>query len=372
MPNIYQEILDFIANPQPARFADLAQRVFRHQFDSVPHYRAYCESRGANPSGIGSIDDIPLVSAAAFKYADLTHDQSGPRLEFLTSGTTLGRSHRGRHVVMHPEVYRASALTHLKRMLFADEVRPRMLAMHPGSDVMPESSLSTMVTWCIEEFGAGATLYAANRQGVDIAAAVEFLRSAPEDRTPVCILTTTAAFASLCNYLESTSGRVGLPAGSRLMDTGGAKGQAIPLTSSQVIARAGEFLAIEPDLVINEYGMTELCSQLYDATRFNSHEVAGTDRVKIAPPWLRVRAVDPVTLAGVPDGEMGLLAFFDLANVGSVSAVMTEDIGVVRDDRVRLVGRAAASEARGCALAIGEFEAVERKRQNHVATSAAS
>lgn len=372
MPDIYQEILEFIRNPQPSRFDELAIRAFRHQFDWVRNYRAYCESRGADPSQIRSVDEVPVVSTAAFKYANLAHDELAPRLEFLTSGTTLGRSHRGRHVVMHPEIYRASALAHLRRMLFADGARSRMLAMHPGSDVMPESSLSTMVTWCIEEFGARTMLYAANRQGVDIAAAEDFLRRAAADREPVCILTTTAAFASLCEHIETSSERIDLPAGSRLMDTGGAKGQAIPLTPAEVIGRARQFLGIEPDLVINEYGMTELCSQLYDATRFNSREVASGPRVKIAPPWLRVRALDPVTLAGVSDGEMGLLAFFDLANVGSISAVMTEDIGVVRGDRVRLVGRAAASEARGCALAIGEFEAVERKRQNRNAASVAS
>ena len=40
------------------------------------------------------------------------------------------------------------------------------------------------------------------------------------------------------------------------------------------------------------------------------------------------------------DGEIGLLTFFDLANVGSVSAVMTEDLGWVERGRVRVLGRA--------------------------------
>ena len=54
-----------------------------------------------------------------------------------------------------------------------------------------------------------------------------------------------------------------------MMDTGGAKGQAVPMQATEVIARAGDLLAIAPAMVINEYGMTELCSQLYDATPFN-------------------------------------------------------------------------------------------------------
>jgi Acyl-protein synthetase, LuxE len=363
---IAQDVLDFIASPLQSRFSALAVKVFRHQFDAVPSYRAYCESRGANPERVASIDDIPAVSPAAFKYADLSQRGDGARLEFLTSGTTLGRDRRGRHVLWYPEVYRASAIAHLKSMLFRDGARPRMLAMHPGSDMMPESSLSTMISWCIDQFGAGERLYAANRQGVDLEAAVKFLRQSKTANAAVCILTTTAAFAALCAHLEGESDRIALPAGSRMMDTGGIKGQVIPLNPGEVVAHAGKCLGIEPDLVINEYGMTELCSQLYDATAFNSRDaMPAGERVKIAPPWLAVRAIDPATLSRVPDGETGLLAFFDLANVGSVSAVMTEDLGIVEGNRVRVLGRAATSDARGCALAIGEFEAAEVNRSHH-------
>ncbi len=150
------------------------------------------------------------------------------------------------------------------------------------------------------------------------------------------------------------------------MDTGGAKGQAVPMQAAEVIAQAGELLAIAPAMVVNEYGMTELCSQLYDATPFNCPGLSNTttqDRFKIPPPWMRVTARDPVTLRPMPDGEIGLLTFFDLANVGSVSAVMTEDLGSVERGRVRVLGRATGREARGCALAIGQFSAAEAARR---------
>ena len=132
------------------------------------------------------------------------------------------------------------------------------------------------------------------------------------------------------------------------MDTGGAKGQVVPMQASEVAARAGETLAIAPAMVINEYGMTELCSQLYDATLFNCRGVSDAqERFKIPPPWLRVTARDPVTLRAMPDGEIGMLTFFDLANVGSVSAVMTEDLGFVERGRVHFeeqVGRLGVGE----------------------------
>ena len=85
--------------------------------------------------------------------------------------------------------------------------------------------------------------------------------------------------------------------------------------------------------------------------------------MKIAPPWLRAAAVDPSSLKAVAPGEIGMLRFFDLANVGSVSMILTEDFGTVNEcgDRVRVMGRAGVAEPRGCALAIEEFEAAENR-----------
>ena len=233
-----------------------------------------------------------------------------------------------------------------------------MLAMHPTADAMPESSLGRMISWCVEEFGAGASLAAASRERVDVRAAIRFLAKAEASGQAVCILGTTAAFATLFSELRERGEKYRLAKGSRMMDTGGAKGQATPLTADEVILTAGDLLAIAPAMVINEYGMTELCSQLYDATPFNSPGVTeASERLKIPPPWLRVTARDPITLMPVADGEIGMLTFFDLANVGSVSAVMTEDFGIVERGRVRVLGRGVAGEARGCALAIGQFSA---------------
>ncbi len=359
------DIIDFIRCPGPrTRFTELAIEVFRYQFGQVPLYRAYCEAYGITDLNVNSLHMIPYVSALAFKYAELVNLAESSRagaLQFSTSGTTQGADRRGRHVVPYPEIYRASAMAHLRTMLFPDRQPLRMLAMHPGAAVMPESSLSTMISWCADEFGNGKSAFVADRRRVEYGAAAAALGRAAADREPVCILTTTAAFAGLCAHLERNHERINLAEGSRMMDTGGAKGQVSPLTPAEVIARAGESLGIAPDLVVNEYGMTELCSQLYDATAFNSGDLRQpAERVKIAPPWMMPRALDPVTMEPVAEGEAGLLAFFDLANFGSVSAVATEDVGIVEGNRVRVIGRAAAAAARGCALAIGEFDAVER------------
>ena len=360
--SIYEQVLRFIHRPEPELFQRLALEVFRHQFETVGPYRRYCEDRGVDPAAVNRMDEIPAVSNVAFKYAEVAADGAA-RLPgatvFLTSGTTQGKEHRGRHVVPQPEIYRASAVAHLRTMLFPDARRMPILAIHPTADVMPESSLATMVGWCIDEFATRRHL-AASRDRVDVASAIAFLAECEAAHEPVCILGTTAAFAALFTELVGRGIRLRLVAGSRMMDTGGAKGQAVPIAPSEVIAQAAELLGIVPAMVINEYGMTELCSQLYDATAFNCPGIYDApERYKIAPPWLRVTARDPITLQPMRDGEIGLLSFFDLANVGSVSAVMTEDLGWVEQGRVRMLGRGAGAEPRGCALGIRQFSAVE-------------
>ena len=359
--HIYQRILTFIHRPVDESFDRLAIEVFRYQFESVRPYRRFCEERGVDPAAVRGVDDIPAVSNVAFKYADLASDDaasSPDTLVFLTSGTTQGSERRGRHIVPNPEIYRASAIAHLRMMLFPDARPMAMLALHPTADTMPESSLARMISWCFEEFGTGACLAAASRDRVDTDVAIRFIAEAEASREPVCILGTTAAVAAVFSELRERGEKHRLANGSRMMDTGGAKGQTKPLSANEVIRAAGDLLAIPPAMVINEYGMTELCSQLYDATPLNCPgESDGTERLKIPPPWLRVTARDPVTLMPVADGEIGLLTFFDLANVGSVSAVMTEDLGTVEAGRVRVLGRGVAGEARGCALAIGQFSA---------------
>ena len=365
--SIFEHVLTFIHRPEPERFERLALDVFRHQFASIRPYRRYCEGLGVDASRVTRLDDIPAVSNVAFKYANLSSDEGARSPDakvFLTSGTTRGRANRGRHLVPRPEIYRASATAHLRTMLFPDALRTAVLALHPTANVMPESSLSTMVTWCIEEFGNGRHLGAASRDSVDVNAAIRFLADAESRREPVSILGTTAASAALFGELRDRRLTLRLPGGSRMMDTGGVKGQATPMSPAEVVASAGELLAIGPEMVINEYGMTELCSQLYDETPFNRSNAANlVARFKIAPPWLRVTARDPATLLPVLAGEPGLLTFFDLANVGSVSAVMTEDVGSVEGGRVRVLGRSSAGEARGCALAIEQFAANDRVRR---------
>lgn len=63
-----------------------------------------------------------------------------------------------------------------------------------------------------------------------------------------------------------------------------------------------------------------------------------------------MRVISPETQAEVAEGETGLIQVTDLANVASVLAVQTSDLGIRRGNGFELLGRAPTVEPRGCSL----------------------
>jgi acyl-coenzyme A synthetase/AMP-(fatty) acid ligase len=98
---------------------------------------------------------------------------------------------------------------------------------------------------------------------------------------------------------------------------------------------------------VNQYGMTELGSQFYDSALREPE----APRRKLAPPWARVRLLDPATGEDAEPGAVGMIAIVDLANTGSVLAVQTADLGRRVADGFEVLGRAPGAEERGCSVA---------------------
>jgi hypothetical protein len=340
-----------VATGSPLDFESWALRVFRHQFEHVPAYRAFCERRGVTPAVVARWDDVPAVPARAFRSADLS---TGPaEATFQTSGTSGGTDARGRHAVPHLDLYRASALPTFARHLLPDDARLLFLVLLPSPEERPDSSLVHMCAWTAERFGTGVE-WLAGPTGLDVDRAVARLAELASRGDAVLLAGPTAGFVRLFD----TGATFRLGPGSRLMDTGGAKGMSRPMSRAGFLRACWTHLGIPTYYCINEYGMTELCSQRYDSAlrdRFDGRSLA--PRRLVAPSWLRTRVLDPDTLAPVAPGAVGLLCHHDLANAGSVSVVLTEDLGrLVGDDGIEVLGRVPGAVPRGCGLLLADLE----------------
>jgi len=350
------EIIGWGEHADSARFDLLAREVFAYQYAKNRPYRAFCDRRGLKPDHITDWRRIPAVPTSAFKVADLTCAPEQPPTLFLTSGTTQGTERRGRHLVADLAPAHAAIVANAQAHLFPDLPlssgrRLPILSLTPPPPQRPNSSLIHMIDLFIQRWGTPESCYLGKSDGLDGTALTYAIDRAVADRQPVALVGTTAAFVRWFEQSAARAWRTTLPSGSRVMDTGGRKGiDGLQTASLDAIdhrelflAACERFLGLPPHAVINEYGMTELSSQFY----------GGGVEMKIIPPWVRVRVIDPATGEDVPPGHTGLLCHYDLANLHSVMAVQTDDLGMQPSgvtDRFHLLGRVGGAEPRGCSL----------------------
>lgn len=326
------------------RFNELALAVFRFQFEHNIPYRKYCERRSRTPKDVAHWHDIPAVPTAAFKEVDfISGAPEDVKYVFKTSGTTRGMEKRGRHHIIDPAFYDTSLLSTFDHFVLTS-VRMPILSLVARREEVPDSSLSYMASCILQNFGTeGSGFFVTDgRLQADL---LEDTIAAL--RTPACLIGTSLAFF---HWLEKKANSMKLPAGSRLMDTGGFKGEKREVPAPELRRLYEEKLGITAAFCVNEYGMTELCSQYYDDVLIHSRGAAR--RIKQGPPWLRARVVSPDTLEPVQRGDIGILQHFDLANFFSVSAVQTEDLAVEAAEGFELLGRAPGASPRGCSIAM--------------------
>jgi hypothetical protein len=180
---------------------------------------------------------------------------------------------------------------------------------------------------------------------VDEVAAERMVREAEAAQMPLAVLGTAFSFVNWLDELAAKGVRHTLPAGSRVMETGGYKGRSRSLPRAELHALIAERLGVPAAGIVCEYGMSELSSQAYATTG-----AVPERRTFHFPPWARAQVISPETGTPVGEGETGLLRMLDLANVFSVAAIQTEDLAVRRGDGFELLGRAAQAEPRGCSL----------------------
>ncbi|HKI69529.1 MAG TPA: hypothetical protein VKA67_08070, partial [Verrucomicrobiae bacterium] len=172
------------------------------------------------------------------------------------------------------------------------------------------------------------------------------LQSATGTKQPLVLLGTAFSFVHLLDFLTEQNLCFELPAGSRVMETGGYKGRSRVIPKTELHALITRQLGIPETHIICEYGMSELSSQAYDA-KCGAH---ASEKSYHFPPWARAQIISPEKNNEVAEGETGLIRIFDLANVLFVMAIQTEDLGVRRGEGFELIGRADLAELRGCSL----------------------
>jgi hypothetical protein len=423
------------------------------------------------PKVINDWTQIPAVPTAAFKVLELSCIPRAERTAvFHSSGTTEQKPSRHFHRAESLAVYEASLLAGFEPHFGSDK---RLTSLAPGEGTgpveneahlelagrlgfltpvradAPHSSLVYMFDTVRRRWGLPESAFLGQLAGdgswaVDFPAVRRQLEAAIESAEPLTLLGTAFSFVHLLDHLAEQGLWFRLPAGSRVMETGGYKNRSRTLPKVRLHELIGERLGVPAAGIVCEYGMSELSSQAYAVALrrdmpgenfWNQKFAHGThdsrqrdvDYESLAPvpphpgplprgegesspvaelsddsggqkvprcmgrenrrqsqsspvtpvvggatvhgagepnagfasqnshsfyfpPWARVQIVSPETGREVADGGVGLIRVFDLANVFSVAAIQTEDLGVRRGGGFELLGRAESAEPRGCSL----------------------
>lgn len=336
-------------------FNALALRLFAYQFAANKPYQQFCQRRRHTPETVQHWRQIPAVPIGAFK--ELTLSCIPPQQAeavWMSSGTT-NPSKRSKHYQARLAIYNASMLPNFAAHVLPDAASLRMVVLNPPRTALPHSSLAHYLHLVLETFGHDGSQFVFDERGLDMAALTTVLRDAESRAQPLCLLGTSFAFVHALDSFAAAGETFRLPPGSRIMDTGGFKGQSRELTREELYGLFAQTFGVALTHCVNMYGMSEFSSQFLDNTLRAAWQGRHVPLAKDNPPWTRTLVVDPDTLEPVPHGERGLLLHYDLANRNSVIAILTEDVGAAVEGGFVLYGRALGSETRGCSVAIDEM-----------------
>ena len=320
------------------QFPELALRVFNLQYQANKPYRQYCNGHGITPQTIQRWQQIPAFPTCAFKDELVTSFPAEQAvMAQLTSGTTANRRGEiyrdeiGKELVFHAN----RVMTH--SYLFPDlELRPRcrVLILAPSPQMAPSMGMAMGMEETRVRFGADNSRFLLTHSGIDIKGLIQNLEEAEQSGQPVAFIGATGAFIYFFKACQKRGVTFKLPEGSRIGDGGGYRGRFGQVDRTEYYQMANEILGIEPDYCINVLGMAESATNFFEnSLRAQVLVENNLERHLVSPPWTRTTVVDPHTLEPLKNGEVGLLRHYDLANLPTVIAVQSDNLGISLDEQ---------------------------------------
>ena len=346
-----EDVLRFIEagvdSPVPD-FNEYCLRMFAFHYDVNPIFREFCDVKKVRPGDIDRWEQIPMVYNDVFK----THLVASFPLEksvmaCLTGGTT-SLTQRGR--IFRDEdgkrlVFSANRMMTGSYLFpdFQDGKRCRILILAPSPEMAPSMGMAIGIDQTRRHFGTEDSMFLLGKSGILVNDLLKALRDAERSGVPVALIGATSAFVYFFQSCRRKKIRFRLPQGSRICDGGGYRGRFGVVTRDDYYAMVEEILSIPGSHCVNVLGEAETATNLFDdSLRRCTKGLPARKRTRPVPPWSRVLAMSIDDLKPLPDGEIGLLAHWDLANVPTVLAVITDNVGYTTDNGAacEMVGRA--------------------------------
>lgn len=348
-----EDVLKFIeagvdAEISDSVFNEYSMRMFVLQYQANPIFHEFCEAKKIRPGDIDRWQDVPMVYNDVFKthlVASFPLEQSV--MACLTGGTT-SLTQRGR--IFRDEdgkklVFGANRMMTASYLFpdFEEGKRCRILILAPSPEMAPSMGMAIGMDQTRRAFGTEDSQFLLGKSGIHINALLKALRESEATGVPIALIGATSAYIYFFQACRRKKMKFCLPPGSRICDGGGYRNRFGVFSRDDYYAMVQEILGIPGTHCVNVLGEAETATNLFDdALRRHVKGLPRRTRTRPVPPWSRVLSMSIDDLKPLPDGEVGLLAHWDLANIPTVLAVITDNLGYTTDGGTgcEMVGRA--------------------------------
>jgi phenylacetate-coenzyme A ligase PaaK-like adenylate-forming protein len=320
---------DIFAISSKKEFEKITLKVFRHQYENIKVYQAFCNHLGKSPSNVKQINAIPFLPIQFFKSETIVSNFEQAQAIFTSSGTTGTQT--SQHFVSDISVYENS-YNKAFAQFYGDIQEYCVLALLPSYLEREGSSLIYMVNdWIAKSNHKDSDFYLNNLE--QLANKIVELENEGQN---ILLIGVTYALLDLIEYkkfnLKNTI----------VMETGGMKGKRKEIIREELHQTLCEGFGV--NTIHSEYGMTELLSQAYSLG----------NGIFECPLWMDILIRDTEdALQYVENGKTGGINVIDLANINSCSFIATQDLGKKHPNMTfEVLGRFDNSDIRGCNLMV--------------------
>ncbi|WP_318451799.1 long-chain fatty acid--CoA ligase [Photobacterium leiognathi subsp. mandapamensis] len=322
---------------------------FHYHYNHNKDYKYYCNIQGVDEN-IKSIDDIPVFTTSMFKYARLhTADESNIENWFTSSGTKGVKSHIARD---RQSIERLLGSVNYGMKYLGEFHEHQLELVNMGPDRFSAANVWFKYVMSLVELLYPTTFTVENDE-IDFEQTILALKAIQRKGKGICLIGPPYFIYLLCHYMKEHNIEFNAGAHMFIITGGGWK------TKQKEALNRQDFnqLLMETFNLFHESQIRDIFNQVELNTCFFEDSL----QRKHVPPWVYARALDPVTLTPVEDGQEGLMSYMDASSTSYPTFIVTDDIGIVRHLKepdpfqgttVEIVRRLNTREQKGCSLSM--------------------
>ncbi|MCD9475383.1 long-chain fatty acid--CoA ligase [Photobacterium phosphoreum] len=341
--------LDITYDEQERIKHKLILESFRYHYNNNEDYKFFCNTQGIDEN-ISSLDDIPVFPTSMFKYAKIcTADESDIEDWFTSSGTSGVKSHIARDRV---SIERLLGSVNYGMKYLGSFHENQLELVNMGPDRFNAKNVWFKYVMSLVEL-LYPTTFTVNNDEIDFELTIKSLKEIYNKGKGICLIGPPYFIYLLCQYMKDND--IEFNAGNRIfIITGGGwktkQKQALNRQDFNQLLMDTFHLAHESQ-IRDTFNQVELNTCFFEDNRQRKH----------VPPWVYARALDPVTLKPVEDGQEGLISYMDASSTSYPTFIVTDDIGIIHTIKapdplqgttIDIVRRLNTREQKGCSLSM--------------------